>query len=403
MNRHPHDNTDVLDHATDALRGAPVPPGPPAEVLATVSALDGRVQPTVQFKTRSFPMRRILSIAAAVLLFVGVAAVAYHLFGGSATVAFAEVRQQIEQAQTMKCHIGMDITMPQAPGPIDVVWYHKSPGQMRQEATIAKTGEKAITTFDFQSGRALTLAPATKQAMVIDMGQFPQAIRDKQVDFVAEMKKMVQGDAEELGFKEIDGQRVKGFRVAKNSQVIDIWVNPKTGTPVAMEMTMPGLGAMRMDGFVFGEEMDDALFSVVPPPGYQVTNLQMPMGNPSEEDLVAGLKFLTELNDNTFPELLTPTPQIIQKLKERESQNKAKDKGLSEQEQVQKAMEIATPLVRMNIYVQMVKDLHYVGAGVKLGDAGRIICRYKPPGKETYRVIYGDLRVADAPTEPQSP
>jgi len=37
----------------------------------------------------------------------------------------------------------------------------------------------------------------------------------------------------------------------------------------------------------------------------------------------------------------------------------------------------------------------YVGNGVELGDKNQIVCWYKLKGSKTYRVVYGDLSVAD--------
>jgi outer membrane lipoprotein-sorting protein len=409
MIRDTYDDAKILEQATEALRDAPVPPGPPADVQATVSLLDGRVQPgglepPTKVPTRRFPMKRVLSLAAAVAVFAAIGLVAYHLFGGT-SVAFAEVRRQIEQAQTMKCHMHMKMTAPSQAGELDITCYYKTPGLMRQEAVLSKTGEKAISTVNFQAGKILSLVPAQKQAVLVDMGQLPQAIRNKQMkmDFVAEMKNMVQGNAEELGFKTIDGQRLKGFRVTHNGQVMDVWVDPKTGMPEAMEMTLTDIGSMQMDRFVLGEEMNDALFSVVPPADYKVMNFQMPLGIATEADLVAGLRWLAENNDNTFPPTMAPTAKIIQRLQEQEKSKKAENEGLSEQEKAQKALETVGPMVRMSVFSQMVKDFHYVGDGVRLGDGDRIVCRYKPKEGANYRVVYGDLRIEDAPAEESQP
>jgi hypothetical protein len=41
------------------------------------------------------------------------------------------------------------------------------------------------------------------------------------------------------------------------------------------------------------------------------------------------------------------------------------------------------------------KDRHYAGSGVKLGEADKAIFWYLPDGAGTYRVIYGDLSVKD--------
>ena len=90
-----------------------------------------------------------------------------------------------------------------------------------------------------------------------------------------------------------------------------------------------------------------------------------------------------------------PTPDLIEKLQQQEKQYE----GLSDQEIAQKVLETTGPMVRMSIFIQSVKDFRYVGQGVALGDAGRIICRFTPPGSDTERIVYGDLRIADAPSE----
>ena len=411
MNRDTHDDAKILDQATDALRSAPVPVGPPAEVLATVYALDGRVRPggqapAIKVSTRRFPMRRVLSIAAGLLLLAGVGAVVYHLLVASATVAFAEVRRQIEQVETMKWRISMDLKLavPGAPSHLEMDCYYKTPGLTRQEITVPGMSDKVINTMNFQTGKVVTLVPTQKQAVIVDLGQLPKAARERQKDFVAEMKKMVQGDAAELGTKEINGRQAKGFRVTKNQHVMDIWVDPKTGAPLATDMDIPGFGMVRMSDFVMGAEMDDALFSQAIPEGYKLLNLQMPIGNLGEEDLVGGLRYLADLNDGKFPATLTPTGEIVQKLKEQEEAFK----GLSDEEAAQKALKMVAPLLRMSQFVQMVKDFTYVGGGVGLGEAGRIICRYKVTegvksgGAGPYRVVYGDLHIADAPATTQS-
>ena len=44
-------------------------------------------------------------------------------------------------------------------------------------------------------------------------------------------------------------------------------------------------------------------------------------------------------------------------------------------------------------------DWHYAGQNVKYGAADKAIFCYKPTGKRTYRVIYGDLSVRDVAAE----
>jgi hypothetical protein len=44
-------------------------------------------------------------------------------------------------------------------------------------------------------------------------------------------------------------------------------------------------------------------------------------------------------------------------------------------------------------------DLHYVGDGVRLGEAEKVILWYRPEGASNYRVLYGDLSVRDVAPE----
>jgi len=41
----------------------------------------------------------------------------------------------------------------------------------------------------------------------------------------------------------------------------------------------------------------------------------------------------------------------------------------------------------------------YTGAGVKLGDASKVVFWYQPQGSDTCRAIYGDLTVKDVAKE----
>jgi len=404
MNRDRPENDELLERATEALRDTPMPPGPPEDVLGMVGCLDGLAHPagaSPVLQTRRFPMKRILSIAAAVVLFLGLAGVAYFFLGRNATVAFAEVQRQIEQIETMKWHMSMNVTYPTQPGKMEMECFYKEPGLLREEIVLATTGGKVISTVDFQTGKVLSLVPAQKTAVVVDLGQMPEVTRKRSKNFVADMKKTVQGNAEELGTRQIQGRPAKGFRATKNAQTMDIWVDPHSGSPVEIDMNLSGIGSITMSDFQTGVALDDSLFSLTVPEGYKQMNLQMPMGNITESDLVAGLRRLAEMNNKQFPQTLVPVADLIKQIKDQEPNCK----GLPEQEASQKVIELVTPMIRMNLFTQSVKDFRYVGGGVELGDAGRIICRYKVTdkvkcgGAGPYRVVYGDLRIEDAPAE----
>ncbi|MHC4574761.1 MAG: hypothetical protein ACYS76_11640 [Planctomycetota bacterium] len=59
-------------------------------------------------------------------------------------------------------------------------------------------------------------------------------------------------------------------------------------------------------------------------------------------------------------------------------------------------------MIRGWVFFRLLKpenDWHYVGNDVKLGDGESPVCWYRPTGSQTYRVIYGDLRVEDVAAE----
>lgn len=44
-------------------------------------------------------------------------------------------------------------------------------------------------------------------------------------------------------------------------------------------------------------------------------------------------------------------------------------------------------------------SFRYLGKGVRLGDKDRLVCWYRLKGVQTYRAVYGDLRVVDITAE----
>ena len=412
MNRHEHSNPDVVDRAAEALRQTPTPAGPPAEIVQAVLAADRSTETKPKTTTkwkRIFTMKRIAKIAACLVLAGGITTAAFLMIDRTTTVAFAEVRRIIQEAQTMTCKM----TMTGIPGMgkmkmktmvIDVAF--KAPGRMRQEWKSALPDGKevhVISITDMQQGKALTLQVNERKAILIDFGQLPEELLQKQSkNGLAELKKMVEGAEESLGEKEIDGRRAQGFSVSPfgGKMKMEIWVDPETGHPIRLEMKggddMP---SVVMTDFAINVELDDSLFSVVPPDDYEVTPMDMPIGDVTEEDFLNGLRFMAEYNDNTFPDSpIMVSPKIMKNYAEK---NKARMEKLSEEEQMAEIMKVTLTSTRTTIFMATIgrDNSHYQGKGVQLGDAEAVVGWYKPKDSETYRVIYGDLHVQDVPEE----
>ena len=105
---------------------------------------------------------------------------------------------------------------------------------------------------------------------------------------------------ESLGKKEIDGRVAVGFRTHNNMADMTLWADPQTARLVRVELNMPGgSGHGVMSNFRYDMELDPSLFSLEPPAGYTVQNMDVTM--PVEDDLVNILRFVAEHNDGTFP------------------------------------------------------------------------------------------------------
>jgi len=146
----------------------------------------------------------------------------------------------------------------------------------------------------------------------------------------------------------------------------------------------------------FDVPMDESLFSMDVPEGYTQQQAELDLHGATEEDFIEGLRIMAEVfGDGNFPEsvaledYLKQAPAIIKKCEEL---------GLSEEEQTELGMKLQNYL----LFIRFFKgegQWHYAGKGVKLGDADTAIFWYRPEGSETYRVIYGDLRVEDVSPE----
>jgi len=385
-----------------AVRDVPVPAGPPPEVLAATVAAGKAFEADIHaiiVQRRRYLMKSIARIAAALVLVSGLGLGAYTLLVHSPTVAFAQVRDLIEQMQTMTCRIHM--TYPAAEGrpmEVDIQAAYSLPYLMRQEITVAGMPGATINIYDFQAGKGLNLNPAEKAARAMNLGQLPPELLKKTQNFAEVMKTLVQKDAAPIGQEVIDETGAVGFRVNNEGVVIDIWVDRAKGeTVLLVEMDMPGQGHVRITDIAINPPLDASLFSLAAPEGYrEMPAMDIPLGNLTEDDLVAGLRFLAENNDNTFPIAANVTPKIMRNM-EKPRQPGA---GLSDDEIAEtlaaRQEEIGTRLGRLTVFLQLNGGtFRYVGNGVKLGDAAALVCWYKPKGAALYRVVHGDLSVTD--------
>ncbi|MCX5683555.1 MAG: TIGR03435 family protein [Planctomycetota bacterium] len=388
--------------AAKAVRDVAVPAGPPPEVLAAAVAagkpFEANIHAMIVQRRRTL-VKSITRIAAALIVASGLVIGSYVFLMHGSTVAFAQVRDLIEQMQTMTCRI--HLSQPAAEGrpmDMDIRASYILPHLMRQEIAIAGLPGAMVITYDFQAGKAITLNPAGKTATMLNLGQLPPELLKKTQNFAEEMKKLVQKDGAPIGREAIDGTDAVGFRVDNEGVATDIWVDAAKGeTLLLVEMDMPGQGHVRITDIAINPSLDASLFSLAVPAGYRETAaLDIPLENLTEDDLVAGLRFLAENNDNVFPVAPNMTPKIMRNL----GKTYQPAPGLSDDEIAKNIAagqaEIGTRIGRLRVFLQLnISTFRYAGDGVNLGDAAAPVCWYKPKGAALYRVVHGDLSVAD--------
>jgi hypothetical protein len=256
---------------------------------------------------------------------------------------------------------------------------------------VISTQEHVINIFDTDGGKMLTLHTGGKIAVYSDI---QGSLQEETRDYVAFLRKIITDlqnnpdfEARELGEKEIDGQKVIGF----STDEFTIWADAETALPVRIEVETPL--SIVFTNFQFDVPVDESLVSMDVPDGYTEQKNEIDMGTSTEQDLVECLRIWSELLlDGNFPEaigmteLLKLAPLVEERIGKLE---------VSSEEGTRKGMTLGKGM----LFMMGLKDQHYAGNGVKLGEADKAIFWYQPEGSETWRVIYGDLRVKDVAPE----
>jgi outer membrane lipoprotein-sorting protein len=312
--------------------------------------------------------------AAAVLAFAAVGTFLIAI-GGSSRVAYAEIKKQIQEAQSMTFTARME-----GPTPITVKFFMKGPGRMRQEM-----GGGAVAVMDFERKRGVTLVPEHKIAVVMNLDIDPGLLK-QQMQQAQPFKELLDGEKQDLGEVESGGLTTRGYRVRKDGQTLDLWVDAKTGTPHRMEL--PGM-KLAITEIRLNPELDDALFTLDVPVGYQVRERNMDLSKTTEKDLVAGLEFIAKYNDGKFPDQPMITLDLVEKMKKAASTITKEDEA-----------RFGELLGRMMMFPAKASQAGgkfvYAGKGKMLGDKTAAVAWWKLKDAAKYRVLYGDLRVEDA-------
>jgi outer membrane lipoprotein-sorting protein len=272
---------DPLDRATGALRDAPIPPGPPAELTAvTAAAMKNRLAGAVPASELARKQRRRMmmryigfgSVTAATVAVVTTAALFW--FGGNQAVALDKVLEKVKQAESAT-FVETQTVGDQAP----MIMEYSLRGSL---VRIDAAGGSTVLILDTAQKTGLMLIPQLRAYVKIDQnspnkihgpvgGKSPLddiiSLKDRKAESVVE---------EKLNGKTVQKLTIKADPKANPPGDWVLWIDPKTelpvkilytGTTVAGDRTVPV--SKVYEKFVWNPKLDAKLFDVKVPDGYK--------------------------------------------------------------------------------------------------------------------------------------
>lgn len=335
-----------------------------------------------QTKQRTFSMRKRVigwtaAAAAVALCAVGV----WHLTNGSPgtglspKAAWADVQKAVSALQS--------VTMQ-----VDV---YDGDKLVRQESHAYMDGKKmrvesdnTVAIIDLAAAKVLVLVAEGKQAYTTTA----KDAKHKQTDWVAHLKGVVGSkDAKEVGTEVFDKRQCKGWQVEGDGGTLTVWADEKTAQLVRVEIKQGPVRTV-MKNFDFSPKLDESKFSMDVPQGYKLAvEADVTATQPAGDGLELLLRAWAGGNGGVFPDSLLDLADW----------SKAADKYDWSQEKLDEpAVKKAISGVFFRLHAG--RNWVYRGKGVKLGDAKTPIF-WAPAGKDTYRVIYGDLKSKEVRTK----
>ena len=332
-----------------------------------------------------------LAVAAAIVIAV---LIGLQFFGAplGSSVTWADVVQPIFNANTAVLDIIVGAEQDGTPVIHDMVM------GSRIRRTMSNV-EGVVTVVDLEAGRILSLTEETREAAFIDLQGLPSTpnYMEQLRNVITMLQDSPAFDVQQLGEHLIDGRAVIGFRATHPKVEITIWADPDTALPVRIEQTVGQLVVV-CKNLRFDVPMDESLFSMEVPQGYTVEEQQIDLLGATEADFIEGLRVRAEMigagqfpDDVSVEAYLRQAGEIVEKFE-------ALD--LSDEEETVLGTKLQKHLLFIRFSsVKAEGEWTYRGRGVTLGEAETPIFWYQPKNSETYRVIYGDLRVADVAPE----
>jgi outer membrane lipoprotein-sorting protein len=372
---------------------------------------------------------RIVKLAAAAVIVVGIFAVINFFVGTGGSVALADVLEKVEQVQAFMYKIKMSMTGNMQPG--------MPTGKQEMEGAITISNnygmKMEMTTADANTGQKriiqqMYLLPE-KRMMIMVMPEEKKFMRmEFDEDLLSRMKRQNNDPREvikqtmncryvDLGRSRIDGVEVEGFQTTDPAFLggetenvkVTLWVDVEKQLPVRIEMDLKMNEQMQMSGVVFDFQWDvpvdanefepviPADFTAFPTDGMKIPSM-------TEEAAIEGLKFFADIAGQ-YPRSINLMSLMQETASLKDSNTpaaeqlrlKLKEAG-SEEQQAAIIMKMMQPVQSLGMFymalVQDKKEPVYYGDKVT-PEFGHAVLMHWKKDEGKYRVIFGDLTAED--------
>lgn len=335
--------------------------------------------------------------------------------------ALAQMARNVRSARTLV--VSAAISAPGQPA-VNMKMKVNNRGQMRQEMENAVAGS-IVNIIDFNAGKMLSLVSSQKTGMQMNLGQLPPDQIPQ--NFVDEFSKLPQGDTKLVEEKRVDGKMILVYESTlpeMKAMQMKVEVDKATLLPVRSRMQMPnpaGEGQMLMElsDFQWDVPLDASLFAIAAPEGYQIRTMDMNLSKAGPEDVARLLKLCVAMNGDRFLDefdpqklpmtFMTLNTSFVKRMNEEgggglEALKTLARDGLGLDLAVNDQAEVTQFTVRMAeassrgmvALMQIAKEqkpFHYLGKGVKKGQAGKIVCYWPDSNGADYHAIDAEFKV----------
>jgi outer membrane lipoprotein-sorting protein len=278
MNSLPEPSHDPVARLAAVAAQLEVPPGPDEStkqrLVAAMEERSNRSAAPSFLKPRKFrTMQKLMSVAAVLVLMLGVWGATILTTGGQST-AFAAMIDRIAAIQAARFRFAFQ----SAEGPNDKIAFDSiitlAHPWVRMEATFndkeaGLNDMKSVRIYNSDQQKVLTLFESLKTAQLRPAPGVPKAF--EQSNFIQRMQNFPKTDAEFLGNEKTGEVECLKYRQVHKGDIYTLWINPATNLPVRIELSNPAATySLTYSNFEWDLPIDPTQLTLEPPAGYKV-------------------------------------------------------------------------------------------------------------------------------------